>query len=264
MLGRVVPLREPHADSREPDAFTSPHFTKPPQNRTAFVMLKPTCMKPRRSNQTNQALTLLEVVVIVACVAVLAALLLPALAQAKRKADRIQCVNNLDQIGLAYRVWEGDHFGQYPMQASATNNGTIELLRAGVPTSQLLLWNFMVMSNELGTPKALLCPSDTHPMADSFNSGFSSTNISYFVGIDATEDYPQMILSGDDNLQIDGVPIHSGPLNLTNTPIAWTHERHDEVGNIGLADGSAQQVTTPGLQQAFINGNTNITHLLIP
>ena len=41
-------------------------------------------------------------------------LLLPALARAKKKAQRINCVNNLKQVGLAFRLWGGDNDDKYP------------------------------------------------------------------------------------------------------------------------------------------------------
>jgi prepilin-type processing-associated H-X9-DG protein len=60
-----------------------------------------------------------------------------------------------------------------------------------------------------------------------------------------------MILDGDDNLLVDGKPVQPGILNLrTGTTIAWTKDRHHGVGNIGMADGSVQQVTSEGFQQA--------------
>ena len=72
-------------------------------------------MKPRSSNQTSRALTLVEVLVIIAVLVVVAALLLPVLAITKRKSSRIGCVNNLKEIGLSFRVWEGDNGDKYPM-----------------------------------------------------------------------------------------------------------------------------------------------------
>jgi prepilin-type processing-associated H-X9-DG protein len=65
-----------------------------------------------------------------------------------------------------------------------------------------------------------------------------------------------MLLLGDDNFEIGGVPVKSGLLELSmNTPISWTAARHKFVGNIGLADGSVQQVTQDGLRSAFVVSN---------
>jgi hypothetical protein len=223
-------------------------------------------MKPRRSNQTNHALTLLEILVIVALMAVLGAILLSVLVQPEHREDRLECVNNLKQIGLSYRIWAEDNNHLYPMQVSVAKDGITNLLREGVAPSQLVAWNFRIMSNVLMTPKILHCPADEQTVAASrFTNGVGNTNISYFVCMDATEDYPLMILSGDDNLQIENSPVHSGQLNLTtNAPIGWTAERHHKGGNIGLADGSVQEVTTNGLQQAIQQSPTNQIRFLIP
>ena len=137
---------------------------------------------------------------------------------------------------------------------------------------------FQVMSNELSTPKILICPQDTKAiLAANFGEGFNNRNISYFVGLDADENKPQMFLSGDDNLAIGGIPVKSGVLELsTNTPVTWTSlrhvaynshfwtaARHKFVGNIGMADGSAQQFTIDGLQKALQQAGTT-NRLLIP
>jgi competence protein ComGC len=204
-------------------------------------------MKPGFSNQRNRALTKIEVVVIVAVLAILAALFLPALAAAKKKKNRMSCVSNLKQVGIAFRLWEGDNGDKYPMAVSVTNGGAMELMATGNVAAC-----FQVMSNELSTPKILLCPEDTHrAYATNFSTGFSGANISYFINADAVETYPQMILDGDNNLLVDGKPVQPGILNLwTNTTIAWTKDRHHGVGNIGMADGSAMQVTSEGFQRA--------------
>jgi len=208
-------------------------------------------MKPRSSNQRNHALTLVEVLVVIAVLAVVAALFLPALATAKRKSSRVGCVNCLKEIGLAYRVWEGDNGDKYPMFVSVTNGGAMELVVTGN-----VLVNFLVMSNELSTPKILHCPEDMEHFGTNSFAGLTSSNISYFVNVDATEAYPQMLLSGDDNFEIQGVPIKSGLLELsTNTPISWTAARHKFVGNLSIADGSVQQVTQSGLSSALVITN---------
>ena len=93
----------------------------------------------------------------------------------------------------------------------------------------------------------------------------SNGNISYFINPGAAEAYPQMILSGDDNFEIGGVPVMSGLLLLTtNSPISWTGARHKFVGNLAIADGSVQQVTQFGLRQAIQNSGVATNRLAIP
>ena len=82
-------------------------------------------MKPRMgNNQKTAALTLAEVVVVIAVLAVLAMLLLPRFDGGPHHAMRINCVSNLKQIGLSFRLWEGDNGDKYPMSVSVTNGGS--------------------------------------------------------------------------------------------------------------------------------------------
>jgi hypothetical protein len=113
------------------------------------------------------------------------------------------------------------------------------------------------MSNELSTPLILHCPDDDRTIEIRNNfSALSVSNISYFINLAAADNYPGMILSGDDNLTLNGSPVQPGPLTLsTNSNLGWTSERHKGCGNIGLADGSAQQVTSAGLETAFQQSN---------
>jgi prepilin-type N-terminal cleavage/methylation domain-containing protein/prepilin-type processing-associated H-X9-DG protein len=205
-------------------------------------------MNPRFSNQRNQAMTLVEVLVVIAMLAILAAMLLPANTGGPRKARRINCVNNLKQISIAYYVWASDNNGKFPMEVSMTNGGTMELVANGKNA-----WlNFLVMSNELNTPRILYCTADAdHAYAAKFSSDLQSS-VSYFVGLNAATNYPHSFLSGDDNFEINGVPVKSGLLQLsTNHATAWTAARHMFTGNIGFADGSVQQL-----------GNSGFTNLL--
>jgi prepilin-type N-terminal cleavage/methylation domain-containing protein len=70
------------------------------------------------------AFTLVELLVVVAIIAVLAALLLPAFARAKRKADNITCISQLKQLGVATRLYAEDNSAKLPAAEYLPSNPT--------------------------------------------------------------------------------------------------------------------------------------------
>ena len=156
-------------------------------------MEKTTC--PRRL----RAFTLFEMMVVIGVLTLLAALLLPR-STCKCKATRISCLNNLKEVGIAYRLWAGDNGDLVPAQQTVVSNGWKDFLTNGNPGPRCWM-NYAIMANDMGhSPKLVVCPSDERQVAESFTNHFSNSNVSYFVGVGANDVYPQSIAGGDRNL----------------------------------------------------------------
>lgn len=207
------------------------------------------------------ALTWVEVLVVLAVLALVALVLAPLARRPRSTAQRISCVNNLKQIGLAFRIWAGDNINLYPMQVAGVFGGTKEY-----EATADVFRHFQVLSNELNTPAVLVCPEDrSHRRSPDFHTNFSNANISYFLGLDAAEDHPHRWLAGDSNLEVAGQPVRPGLLHLwTNSPAGWTAERHGRCGNIGLADGSVQQLTNAKFREMLSQTGMATNRLAIP
>jgi hypothetical protein len=86
------------------------------------------------ANMSDQPATALLLPAVAAPIGVMAGMLLPALSKAKERAQSIQCVSDLKQIGVAARLWSLDHNDTFPP-------------------------DFLSMTNELGSPRILICPA---------------------------------------------------------------------------------------------------------
>jgi Tfp pilus assembly protein PilE len=204
------------------------------------------------SRNHRTAFTLVGLLIVLAVIGILAAMLLPALAKAKQRAQRIQCVNDLKQCGLADRIWAADNNDKFPMAVSNNLGGTLEWVSDGNAYR-----HFQIMSNELSTTKILVCPADTRQPAVDF-AHLQNQNVSYFVGLNAKPENERALLAGDRNITNGLSPVRTVLTLPPNRPAGWTEMIHRGVGNVGLSDGSVQQLSTPGLQMAIKNdGETN-------
>ena len=211
-------------------------------------------IKPQRAG----GLTVVEVLLVIATVVLVAAVLLPRLERSHPRSSRIGCTSNLKQVGLSFRLWSNDNNDQFPQ---VSTNSASSLAWANSPQ---VFRHFQSLSNELVTPKVLVCPLDKKRKQASDFVNFSNANLSYFVALDADESKPQRLLSGDRN--ITGGTLSNGFLRTvtSNTLAGWTTELHNRAGNVGLSDGSTTQTTEKSLQRQLELGDLPVIRLAIP
>ena len=168
------------------------------------------------------------------------------------KAQRIRCVNNLKQIGIATRIYAIDNQDRFPWQVPQTEGGTAEIAQPQSDTDVLLdsdgepifdvnAWlHFQALSNALSNPKVLRCPrDDSRTQANSFSSNkprgatgrniipFDQNSVSYWLRTDPEVDEARP----------------------NEVMVVCPH--HDGQYNILLTDSSVQQASWNRLAQFF-------------
>jgi len=258
----------------------------------------------KNQREKRRAFTLIELLVVIAIIAILAAMLLPALARAKARAQRASCANNLKELGIAFKTWGLDNNDAYPMTVPNSSGGPPNQAQISAGVSAYLYQVFGVMSNEVSTAKLLACPTDsgttvhTNLLIEANTTGVVAVGtgspvqytlnngaVSYALGIEATEDFPSMILCADRNIYGGINAPYSGYTATSNSSYGdgnhspavspnicilgtnwttaanmpgWTGNMHQQAGNLLLCDGSVQQISSSGLRTQLQNsGDTS-------
>ena len=189
----------------------------------------------------DRAYTLVELLCSIGIITILAAMLLPAYRKGYGKARRIYCVNNLRQTGLAFHGFAHVHQGQFPIQVSTNDGGSMEFLQAANTMTAEFYFSyryFIPLSNDLAVPKILDCPTDTRHPATNF-AMFQNENLSYFAACSPEFDNPNSILAGDRNVS----PVYGSVATVsTYRSLRWTEELHRFKGNVLFSDGHVDQL----------------------
>lgn len=185
---------------------------------------------------------LIDLLAMLAAVLIVAALAFSYLAKPRALSSRINCVNQMKQIGLSFRLWAGDNGDKFPMHVSTNVGGTMERVADGS-----VYPHFALLSNELSTPKLLICPNDSKRTAATNFASLRDANLSYFIIPEAEEMQPEMWVTGDRNLTANQVPLKPGLHTVTSNSVpGWTTQIHQ-------AGGSVQQLSSARLHQSFTN-----------
>ncbi|MCI0746331.1 MAG: type II secretion system GspH family protein [Verrucomicrobia subdivision 3 bacterium] len=253
-----------------------------------------------RRNQVegiSTAFTCLELLACVTCFALVLAVLAPVLTRYASRSDRVACLSNLRQIGVAYSHFGLEHGDLPPWRISTRDGGNLDYLPSSLPglsSKHVSYVQFSILSNSLDTPRYLADPGDvpwpwrlnpaefwsTNAQGGLYHFNYRNRSISYFIGVDGNFRFPRAILAGDRNLSTEGPAstcssgispastVHTSPSGSSSR---WTNDVHGLSGNLLFYDGSAARQSQVQLQRTLLSGpddtpgtTTDNFHIMMP
>jgi len=201
--------------------------------------------------------TFVELLLVLVVLALLLAVVLPALAHTKPRVQRVNCVSNLARVGEAFNTWAGDHGERYSMQVNYADGGPREH-PSGLQNNPY--FQFAWISNQLVTPRILVCPSDgSRRTASNWGFGasggflhpnFQNLALSYILAHPFPEN-GRGVLSGDRNISpgtvVGGCSYFVPALAGAN---GWGNSIHAATGNLLFNDGSVEQTDDAALRRS--------------
>ena len=231
------------------------------------------------------AFTKVELLIVSATLVLLSLLSFPLGARQQTtstRSEQLVCMANLRHIGRAYQLWASDHDDQNPYLLDPNQGGI-----RGVAVANNIWYQFAWLSNELATPKVLVCPSDTNILriardfsfsADGgfLNPAYRNNAVSYFLSLHAFRDNPHAILAGDRNLQASstgGACSYSGLSSVSTlqgfgiaSTALWSNALHGLQGNVLFNDRDVQTTSSVELWNLVVGPSTDAQrlHFLTP
>lgn len=141
-----------------------------------------------RGGRWRLGFSLLELLIVVAIIAIIASLILPSLARAKRRAHRTTCLSNLRQIGVAFTLQQAEQEGRFPDERGLKTALGFRPWTSWPPSDPRAGWAAITLSNLVGKDSIWSCPgiagaglSTAPQVAQQFHNGERPAMTSYWL-----------------------------------------------------------------------------------